>query len=456
MKKILTSAAALALLGVPGDRANVPQGTVPPPDTTHTRRFSDGQFTRIRLTKEGDEVIKRLAAQGDALMKTPTPTGGSASKENIAWLSAIVKDIPGASVKEIDEKGYHQALTIKREGKADDVWYIKSIGPTDFLFWGFGGGWGFTLVNKEDPQTIAIHEGNKLLTKNGLLAVLDDARQRGISQKTDPAGAKQFDLTRKRPIGYLCFNGFDEGDKPSRKQYYEYSNALPELLTRCGYDMVCLDNQNRITELQGTPTEAAMAGLVGSPGLGGVATFAATPYETNAKLVERHVDALYKQGVRDFYLNFLTHGDRKQGMLGYDGKWLKGDDVKKIVEKYSNCRFAIDATGCEGGSLIAMMRDFRDAPDAPEGRVVVFTHTREDLSTLSHDYQSLLVKRLADMADGAQGAPQTYGEAHYDADLHRRRLTNGRHDPEFWKSMPGQPSIRTAFNDMPDRGTRAL
>src|SRR4051812_12086176 len=103
MKKLITNAAALMLLGVGGDKLPVPQGTVPPPDATHSRKFSDGRLTRVSATKEGDEVIKRLADQGDALIKTPTPKGEIVSKDNLAWLAGIVKDIPHASVKEVNE-----------------------------------------------------------------------------------------------------------------------------------------------------------------------------------------------------------------------------------------------------------------------------------------------------------------------------------------------------------------
>ncbi len=429
------------------------------PDTPYARKRADEkldpqtenpplkQLTQIQSTNQGTEILKRLAAQGNDLLKSPSSAGGvSLNKKNLEWLTSVIKDLPGASVKAIDEQGFHHALVIEKENKKEDVWYIKSIGPALGGLFGFGS-WGFTFIHKDDPQTIAVHEGKMNLSEKDLLHILDEARHNAISQKNDPAGVKAFDLTKQRPIGYLCFNGFDEDDKTSRTQYYDYSNALPELLTRCGYDMVCLDNKKRITELEGLPTPNAVAGLIANPSIRGFAGFVATPYENNAKLIERQVDALYQQGVRDFYLNFLTHGDKKDGMKAYDGAWLKGEDLKKILLKYSNCNFAIDATGCEGGGLIGMMRDFKDAPDAPEGRIGVFVHTKEDFSTLSHEYQSLLVKMLADMADGVKDAPQTYGAAHYRADIERRRLSNGRHDPEFLKSMPGQASLKTAQND---------
>lgn len=456
MKKLITNVTAGLLLGgIGAGNPTAPKEPVAPPDTPHVKKLADEKLapaktlTRIQPTKEGEETIKRLAAQGQDLLKAPTPTGETrVGEKNIEWLGSVIKDLPGASLKKVDENGYHHALVIAKENKKEEVWYIRSIGVTGPVFFmGFGGGWGFTFINKEDPQAIAVYEGDSKLDKAGLLNILDEARHNAAGQKNDPAGAKKFDLTKKRPIGYLCFNGFDESDKQSRQQYYEYSHALPELLNSCGYDMVCLDNKKRITELQKMPNPDAVTALVANPSLSGIATFAATPFESNAKLVERQVEALHRQGVRDFYLNFLTHGDRKEGMKAYDGSWFKGDDLKDILLKYGDCRFTIDATGCEGGGLIGMMRNFKDAADAPEGRVGVFVHTKEDFWTLSHDYQSLLVKVLADMASGAKDAPQTYGEAAYRADLERRRLTNGRHDPEFWKSMPGQPSIRTAQND---------
>ncbi len=467
MRKLITNVAAGFLLGgIGADGAQPPRESVAPPATPYSKKLAAEPaepraekaepvktLTRIQPTKEGTETIKRLADQGDAFIKTPTTKGGvNLNQKNIEWLTAIAKDMPGASLKPVDENGYHHALVIKGEDNKEDVWYIKHIGPSGFGFFGFAASWGLTFVNKDDPQIIAVHEGNSKLSAKDLQHHLDEARSRATSQKNDPASQKKFDLTKERPIGYLCFNGFDESDKTSRTQYYEYSRALPELLKRCGYDMVCADDKNRISELQALPSPRAVASLVANPGLDGIAAFAATPFENNDQLVEKQIAALHRQGVRDFYLNFLTHGDAKKGLLGYDDAWLKTDDLKKILLKYSDCRFAIDATGCEGGGLIAMMRDFKDAPDAPEGRVAVFVHTKEEFSTLSHEYQSLLVKMLSDMADGGKDAPKTYGEAHYRTDLERRRLSNGRHDPEFWKSMPGQPSLRTAQNDAPKSG----
>jgi hypothetical protein len=453
MKKLITNVTAGLLLGGIGADGTAPQRVeAAPPATPYSKKITPepvGGVSSIQPTKEGGEIIKRLADQGDAFIKTPSKAGGmKLSQKNIDWLTAITKDIPGASVKAIDENGYHHALVMPGEDKKEDVWYIQSIGVSGPVFFGFGS-WGFTFVNKDDPHMLAVHEGSAKLSTKEFLHIMQEARLGGISQKNDPAGQKKFDLTKERPIGYLCFNGFDESDKTTRTQYYEYSRALPELLKRCGYDMVCLDDKNRITEMQALPSPRAVASLVANPNLDGIVAFAATPFENNAQLVERQIAALHKQGVRDFYLNFLSHGDAKKGLLGYDDAWLHADDLKKILVKYGDCKFTIDATGCEGGGLIAMMRDFKDAPDAPEGRVAVFVHTKETLSTLSHEYQSLLIKMLADMADGVKGAPQTYGEAHYRTDLERRRLSNGRHDPEFWKSMPGQPSLRTAQNDAP-------
>jgi hypothetical protein len=462
MKKLVTNiTAGLLLGGVGAEAAPPPRGSIAPQETPHSRKLADEPaqpvktLAHIQPTKEGEETIKRLAAEGDALIKTPVTAGGvKLNQKNIDWFNAITKDIPGASLKAMDENGYHHALVLTGEDKKEDTWYIKNIGVSGAVFFGFGS-WGFTLVNKDDPQMLAVHEGKMKLSAKEFLHILQEARISAISQKNDPAGQKKFDLTKERPIGYVCFNGFDESDKTSRTQYYEYSKALPELLKRCGYDMVCLDDKSRITKLQALPSPRAVASHAANPSFDGITRFAATPLENNAQLVERQIAALHKQGVRDFYLNFLSHGDAKKGLLGYDDVWLKADDLKKILVTYSDCRFTIDATGCEGGGLIGMMRDFKDAPDAPEGRVTVFVHTKEELSTLSHEYQALLIKLLADMAEGGKDAPKTYGEAHYRTDMERRRLSNGRHDPEFWKSMPGQPSLRTAQNDAPRRGLPA-
>lgn len=407
-------------------------------------------LTRIQPTKEGADILKQLAAKGEEVIKSASKTGETyVSKKSIEWLTTAVKDIPGASMKTVDEKGYRHALVIKKKNGKEDVWYVQRAGAR-MGFFGMWLGSEFTLINKNDPQMIVIFNRAPKDAKKDSEQVLDalrEARRDTKSQKNDPAGVKAFDLTKKRPIGYLCFNGFDESDRSTRTQYFEYSNALPELLKNCGYDMVCLDNKNRIEELKAHLAPGAVAGLAANPTLGGLAAFAANHVETPAKLVERRIDALYKQGVRDFYLNFLTHGDRKKGLMGVDGIWLNGEEMKKMLLKYKDCTFAIDATGCEGGGLIGMMRDFKDVPDAPEGRIGVFVHTKEDRSILSHDYQTLLIKGLMDMADGKEGAPKTYGEAHHRADRETKRTTNGQYDPEFWKSRPGKKSRRTAKND---------
>jgi len=411
------------------------------------------KLTRIQPTKEGEQILKRLATKGDKMIKLPSESGEvNRNKKSLKWLGDAVKDIPGTSLQRIDEEGYRDAVVIEKGDGKKEIWYVEISGGDTFAKYGEE---EFTLVNKNDPQMIAFfnrNSGDAGENAGHILDVLNQARRNADSQRNDPAEVKKFDLTKKRPIGYLCFNGFAKNERP---RYQEYSKALPELLQRCGYDMVCLDDTKRITELEAIPSPTAVAGLIGNPTLGGIAGFMATPKESNAKLVERQVEALYQQGVRDFYLNFLTHGDKKEGMGGADGVYLKGE-MKNLLLKYPDSRFTVDATGCEGGGWIGMMREFEDVPEAPEGRVSVFVHTREDLSIRSEEYQRLLIKGLTDMADGAPGAPKTYGEAHLRADDETKRATKGRYDPQYWKSRPDQKSVRTAQHKLnpPGEGDR--
>src|SRR4051812_15720932 len=114
MKKLITNVTAALVLGGIGTDTP-PKGQVDPPDTPHTRKFTDDKLTRIQPTKEGEEILKRLALKGEEVIKRPVKAGeGEMEKKSLEWLATAVKDIPGASLKPVDEKGYHYALVIKK------------------------------------------------------------------------------------------------------------------------------------------------------------------------------------------------------------------------------------------------------------------------------------------------------------------------------------------------------
>lgn len=396
---------------------------------------------RFQSTPEGEKFVKEEAAEvakKEAYKEKARKVvphlfkEGSIDPESVNLFASLFKDSKDVTFKKIDADGYHHALIRKKADGSEDIWYQKYTaldGPNRNT-----ARWVIHFVHKDDPEMISHWEGyfHKQLDmlRGSIVQSLDDARENIYSERNDLAEVKKFDLPKDKPIGYLCFNGFgkkDSEDPNYFKTEIDRGKVLPELLTRCGYDMVCADDVQKKTPVKK---------------LG----------ENSAQYIEQEVEKLYQKGVRNFYLNFLAHGLSDATWVEFESNGKKvsepisGQDFRKILTKYQDCTFAIHTVACRGGGLIGMMREFEDNPEAQPGRVTVFTEAKEGFDGGANLYGSRLISVLAAMADHVEGAPKTYGEAHYRADIKTRHALYSN-DPEFWKSMPGEKSKRTAKND---------
>jgi hypothetical protein len=210
------------------------------------------------------------------------------------------------------------------------------------------------------------------------------------------------------------------GDRQNRSDfgyYRDYQRMHPELLSRCGYNMVS-NNNNQVIDLREDP----------------------------ARTVRQHIAALHAQGVRNFYLNFDAHGSENGITCSWDGpnnsnnfSRLTSRELGNILKEFPGCSFTIDTDACHGGGVLEMARELRNVPGAPT--VNVFTHTTEDRTAAGRVYFTSMASLLDDMANHRPGAPTTYGEAHI-----RAAQATGHHTladgvvrrPQFLTNRPDQ------------------
>ena len=331
----------------------------------------------------------------------------------------------GVSFTKVNDKGHSYSLVIEKNGEKD-IWYMDETLPADKDY-----PLRACLTSAKDSTlSFMVDKGSKA---QDVLKRIEDIRSDAENEKNDSAQVTQFELPREnKRIGYLGLNGML--DKKNAEDFAGQTKllyAMPELLTRCGYHMVCADDNHGVIELRDDPK----------------------------KSIKNAIHKLYMNGVQDFYLNINAHGNTGETATYWsDSKGvvrcaeLNSKDIRDIISDYPYCHFTINSASCHGGGLIAMMRDFKDPiANAAPGKVSVFVHTKEGMVNLEY-YNSFLVEQLTKMADNAPDAPKTYGEAHRRADLATKRVKTdfGTIDPEYWKSMPGQPSKRTADSEVVD------
>jgi|GEM_PF-4259225 len=239
---------------------------------------------------------------------------------------------------------------------------------------------------------------------------LSDARLHRASELRDDAGEKGFDLPRDRDIYYIAMQATDADDHNGaiRKGRYQ-ARLLPSALAGAGYRMVC--GESIATEVHS---------------------------EKPAAVLEQLIQNGYRKGMRDFYIRLDAHGS----VMGMNfGGQLSFEDLASIVRAHPDSRFFFDTTACHGGSIPGGMQRFVDSLDADEGRVVAISHTKEHVVNYENFTQILCVF-LNKMRVHSADAPKTLGEALYRTDLIVKGID--KIDAEFYKSMPGAPSLRTA------------
>lgn len=365
---------------------------------------------------------------------------------NEAVIQNLTKAFDGrtdASFSEAKAEGHKYKLVIHHK-TGDETWYLDRTDTTKKYNFEYA-----CLTSAKEPgRVVNIPAGNlmgrlrqeainasigQMPTLNLADAVL--ARLAGVNsdianEKADEAKVATFDLPRDRPIGYLAFSGMaSEEEREKFSHHFELQHATPELLKNCGYDIVCASNSQRVIDLNDTPLTVMRA----------------------------HIKQLHDAGIRDFYLDLDMHGapigsfPKYNGLLGTS--WIAPSDMRQLVADFGDSNFTINSTSCFGGGLIDMMRNFKDAPGAQPARVNVFVHTKENQLTYEF-YNYLMVPELQKMARGDPDAVKTYGELHQRLDKAMQQLISptGSQDPEYWKSMPGVPSLRTAQVTPPESG----
>lgn len=365
---------------------------------------------------------------------------------NEAVIQNLTKAFDGrtdASFSEAKAEGHKYKLVIHHK-TGDETWYLDRTDTTEKYNFEYA-----CLTSAKEPgRVVNIPAGNLMgrlrqeavHASIGQMPTLDLAdavlkRLAGVNQdianeKADEAKVAKFDLPRDRPIGYLGFNGMASKEEQEKFDHHTHLlHAVPELLKNCGYNIVCASNSQRVIDLKDTPLTVMRA----------------------------HIKQLHDAGIRDFYLDLDMHGATIGSFPKYDGllgtSWIAPSDMRQLVADFGDSNFTINSTSCFGGGLIDMMRNFKDAPGAQPGRVNVFVHTKENQLTYEY-YSFLMVPELQKMARGEPDAAKTYGELHQRLDKAMQKLSSptGTQNPEYWKSMPGAPSLRTAEATPPASG----
>ena len=168
-----------------------------------------------------------------------------------------------------------------------------------------------------------------------------------------------------------------------------------------------------------------------------------------------YLTELHSQGVRDFFLNILAHGDKEGIKFSHDGEDtlrssggiqnVKAEDILRLFQEFPDSSFTVSTLSCHGGGFSQAMDEMKDYDGAPDGRINVFTQTkiedvnisfRPDIMRHGPYYYVALMKYLLE-----DDPKLTYGQAHLKADQETRRLTGL--DAEAMSSRAGERSKHT-------------
>jgi len=310
---------------------------------------------------------------------------------------------PGMRLKKTNHPDYPYAFVVN----GTETWFIDAFSTP--------GHTTMTLLADDQITKTRIHiDIAKDLDLKLIQKQIEKAKANRQLEEMDNAAVRKFDLPKNRPIGYVCISDQENREKQGR--------LLPEFMNAAGYDMVQLEERMTIMDGSQDPKE----------------------------VMSQNIEALHAAGVRDFYIHLLAHGNRRLGIafLGKKGKtYISFGDLKEIFSRYPDCTFIINTIACFGGGYADDLEEFEDHRMAQEGRIVFFLHSKRDTTSYSY-YNGVLTKYLNMMAEGAEDAPKTYGEAHYMTDLYLKKAKDL--DAEYWKSRPGKKSIRTAKKEIGD------
>ena len=330
------------------------------------------------------------------------------------------------------EYGYRYAFLLQHMGGSEETWYVSE---SPFYQDQFPGGlppgleylalWKKGADGKPDKRMQTYCELNDLFNviikrmhPATVVAACRDAMLSYRSERRDAAQMQTFDLPKDSPIGYIGLidaNPFDDHIVASMVDDMRY---WPELLAACGYKVVA-DAAARYIPVADDP----------------------------AAILEKHVRAQKKKGIRDFYINLIGHGDSGGVHFSYkkEGETyhtvLTSGKLFALFDAHQDCAFTVSTVACQGGGYATAMKRYKD-PSGKEGRITIF------LQTKGHglNQEGRLKGR-----EGVNGAPKAhstyygvfftkeilqgkggYGAAHLRADEASRMIIPS--DPEVWRS----------------------
>ena len=322
------------------------------------------------------------------------------------------------------EYGYRYAFLLQHMGGSEETWYVSE---SPFYQDQFPGGlppgleylalWKKGADGKPDKRMQTYCElsdifyvAGKRMRPATVVAACRDAMLSYRSERRDAAQMQTFDLPMDRPIGYIGLIDANPFDDPIVASMVDDAKYWPELLAACGYKVVA-DAAARYIPVADDP----------------------------AAILEKHVRAQKKKGIRDFYINLIGHGD--SGGVHFSPEVLTSAQLFTLFDAHQDCTFTVSTVACQGGGYATAMKQYKD-PSGKEGRITIF------LQTKGHglNQEGRLKGRK-----GVNGAPkahstyygvffakellqgkESYGTAHLRADEASRMIIPS--DPEVWKS----------------------
>ena len=149
--------------------------------------------------------------------------------------------------------------------------------------------------------------------------------------------------------------------------------------------------------------------------------FSDSPLQSITNLIKKD----YLKGVRNFYLDFYTHGSQSE--LKYKNP-INSVHLVSLMHQFPQAKFVINTMACFGGGLMPGLKNAANKDKNLADRLMLFTQTKSDLPNLpggiqnqnkraefySTYYQLFFIQALQ------QG--KKFGEAHHYADQQAKKI----------------------------------
>lgn len=406
--------------------------------------------SRIGLSTEAEKWIKMqkdvalnsTLGEGKPRLIDGTRFLTKETADKLTKFDGLHDDSTGLSFKKKEENGYKFVVTTR----SGDVWYVAECPYyRDQFPYGIPFSQGALEIYKKGSDSLTQKEfkapdvfknasgqqGSQYIDFAALQRIITAAEANRASEVLDVIKVRDLKLS-DQVTGYVALIDYNRSD-PIMNGMIDDGKYFPQMMNSLkGEDQLPLYN------------------LVSRNG----SDFVKVDREPKQLLTE-HVQGMYDQGVRRFYLNLCGHGN-ESGVwfnVGFRALPLTPAGLHSIFSKFQDCEFVVDTLACYGGGMAEEMKSYRD-PTGKEGRILIKLQAKP----YSYNQEGRLVDE-----PGVRGEPKAYssyyqvyntfyllegknfGEAHYLADLAAKKLIPC--DAEAWSSGPSGGRTTAKFKE---------